>query len=124
MLLIQDNTICTKGTQAIGEALKVNYSLKTLHFDFNFFGTEGLEALLDALQVNGSLTFCRIYDYQFQVNALCRRNSAMHERARESIVCLLALRKMRRIIWIPKEMMMMIGQMLWKTKCDVDAWNK
>lgn len=123
MISVADNNIDSEGAQAIADALKVNQRLTVLYLWGNKFDT-GAQVLLDAIKMNGSLTNCRVNDFQDETNVCCKRNVAMHERAEESVVHLLALRQMRRIIWIPKEMMVMIGQMLWKTKSDVEAWNK
>lgn len=123
-LELVDNDLGTKDAQAIGEALKVNCSLKKLYLFGNKINAIGTRALLDALQVNGSLTDCILDEYQNRVEDLCERNVAMYKRVAESIVHLLALRRMRKIIWIPIEMMVMLGRMLWKTRCDINVWNK
>lgn len=122
-LWLSHNGIGTEGTPAIGEALKVNCNLKELYLDGNF-GAYGARALLDALQVNGSLTYCRVDVFESEFSALCERNKAIHKRAAETVVCLLALRRMRRVAVFPKEMMLMIGQMLWITRSDIDAWSE
>lgn len=51
------------------------------------------------------------------------RNKANHARAMASVVCLLAVRRLKRTN-IPKEMAETIARMLWTTRCDVGAWRK
>lgn len=80
--------------------------------------------MLEALQVNGSLSSCLIEGFEREISSSCTRNLSMHERARKSVVCLLALRRTCRVTVFPREMIVMIGQMLMRTKCDIDAWSK
>lgn len=124
ILCLTNNDIGTEGAEAIAEALKVNCVVGALYLGNNNIGAEGSRALLDVLEVNGSLKGCFVGQFWAEMNAVCERNIAIEKEAKESVIHLLALRRMRRITWIQNEMMVMIGQMLWKTKCDVEAWNK
>lgn len=123
ILYFRSNEIGEEGARAIADMLRVNVTLRYLDLRKNMVGADGGRALLDAVQVNGSLTECFVDEFQDEVKTFCKRNKSMHNRAAESVVHLLALRNTRRVLWTLREMMLMIGQMLWRTKCDIDAWN-
>lgn len=112
------NNIGAEGTLAIAEALKVNQNIKELYLEDNNFGLSAGILLLETIQMNGSLTKCLCFsgNFQIEVNACCHRNFVMHERARDSVKYFLTLRI------LPKEIILIIGKMLWRTKCDVDVW--
>lgn len=121
---LSGNDVGTEGARALAEALAVNGSVTWLFLTKNNIGDEGARALLEGVKENGSLTFCRVDEFQDEVSAYCQRNETMHRQARDCVVCLMALRRMERVVWIPREMMVIIGHMLLKTKCDLDAWSK
>lgn len=76
-----------------------------------------------ALQGNGSIVESGLLSEQY--TWIWERNRANHEKARECVVLVLAMRKWRNALNVfPKEMVRMIATMLWNTKCDVNAWSK
>lgn len=78
--------------------------------------------LLEALKENGS-----IEEGVGTMLSSCKwifgRNRVNHERCMRSVVCFVALRKMRRaLVEIQKEVVEMVAKMLWNTRCEVNAW--
>ena len=61
------NRIGDEGASALGEAVKVNSSLKSLDLQRNGIGDEGATAIGDALRVNASLTRL-ILDFNDDIN--------------------------------------------------------
>lgn len=121
---IEKNRILSDGAYAFAEALKVNRNVTCLKMAYNQYGKEDAKILLNAIEINGCLLYCRISWFFYEVNLCLERNISMRKLAQDSIICLLSLRQTKRILWIPKEMMLMIAQMIWQTRSDIDVWNK
>lgn len=104
----------------MAEALKLNWSLLTLLCRMhNPIGIEGKQALQNAMAQNGSITM--LPEISEQVDMICAQNRLRHQRARQSIIVFLAIRKYRDTSF-PKEMVAMIAKAVWKTKADKDSW--
>lgn len=121
---LESNHLGPKGAGAIGEALKVNQTVTTLRIGFNSVGEEGTRAFEEALERNGSVVDIDIDSNTTLMKYYCFRNKVMHKRARECVVCLLALRRRmsQEIARMPKEMVQMLGMFLWETRTDVEGW--
>lgn len=80
------------------------------------------ECLYEAILENGSII--EGYVSGMMVQDVFMRNRENREKAYESVLCWMAIRSGRRaMINFPKEMMQMIGESLWKTRCDAEAWT-
>lgn len=116
------NNLGPEGARLLGEVLKVNQTVTTLRIGFNSVGEEGTRAFEEALERNGSVVDIDIDSNTTLMKYYCFRNKVMHNLARECVVCLLALRRMNQEIAMPKEMLQMLGMLLWETRTDVEGW--
>lgn len=77
-----------------------------------------------ALQNNGSIVMgrgCLVSGHE----QVLMRNRLNHKRARASVVVLmLALRRTRPTMNVPREIVQMLSKMLWLSRCDFQAWSK
>lgn len=122
-LCISVGQVCMTGLKEIANALKVNCGLKKL--DLGLDKAHRLNGvteriMTEALFVNGSI----INNVLWNDKGYHVRNMKMHQLAQTSVVCLLALRRIRNITLMPKEMFVMLGKFLWNTRADINAWER
>lgn len=98
--------------------LSVSCNIRDVTLDWT---TDEEQQMRSLIQQNGSLISSSSHFLD-----ICQRNAQNHEKALESVVLFLALRRWRQCLNVlPKEMVQMMARMLWITKCDVDAmWTK
>lgn len=101
--------------------ISMTVELRFVKLDMEFchkYHTTLDEALMD----NGS-----IVDFELPLvgsPSFCKRNKENHLRAKESVMCMMAIIRLRKIpTLMPRDMVQMIGMMLWNTRCDIEAWK-
>lgn len=140
------------GVESLCLALRGNTTLKTWSLWCNPMQRGGLQAMLELLNVNGTLrdvdvTYkrhaslkrvdiafvldCHLHEEECtemckKIDSMCARNGRMHLLANQSVEMLMACRRWR-MSWLnaaPKDIVSMIGKYMWMTKGEIDAWSK
>lgn len=98
-------------------------SLSLLSMEVDFLQTDQ-KSMSSSLQQNGSIVE-GIGIHLSELQDYFKRNKENHERAKQSVVVLLALKRFRRVMLnVPKEVVAIIARMLLETKCDLPTWSK
>lgn len=120
-LIMKGNNVSKSDVDAICYLLRTNAVLKELDLRNNDLSSAGMDALLDAVQQNGSLleVYLPCSEEQRSVaDLVCLRNRQMHERARESSLLLFVLVSRA----FGKDCGKMIAQCLLNSRTDHVAW--
>lgn len=117
--------------------LKDNRTLKEINVSVSFnqdidesgISDKQKQLFVEDFSKNGTVTHLdlnTVYDLSEKrkfIDEICERNKKMHRRTEESVLCLLALRRTRRVCaGAPVEMFKMLGQFLWNTRSDIEGW--
>lgn len=116
------NEIPPQEAPLLAEVIRANHTIKLLDLAHNEFGDAGIDMLASAMENNGSLEFCGLNNDA--ANQYCLRNEKMHAKAKQAAMCLIAIRRFGRTSFLVKELFVMMGMYLWKSKCDIQAWGK
>lgn len=106
--------------------VKVSCTIDGLYLSgFNKFGEDGFDMLVETLQQDGFITAG--YVEGANLEKTFNRNKDMLSRARQSVICLLALGKVHGIIrfnWVPKDILTAVAKMMWQTRGDIEGWKE
>lgn len=106
--------------EAVFAIMRMSVTLRSFSWYENHQSTN--ELILKALRENGSITEAV---GKFDSSDLVNRNKSNHNKALHIVLCLLAIKRCKRgLMDFPREMVQMIAQMLWITRCDLDAWSE
>lgn len=83
--------------------------------------------IMKALRENGSIVE-RMGTHDIgakdEVQEILSRNEKNRARAAESVACMMAIKRYKRgLVDVPREVVEMIGKMLWIARCDIGAWS-
>lgn len=109
----------TEGMPYIASALKQNTVVRNFVMAINKMTPADVLLMEEALEHNGSITSCPHVTEKLE--AICKRNVAMHEMTRMCVLTLLALRRWKKT-WLndaPKEIVAMVAMCMWKAKCQL-----
>lgn len=123
-LLLYTDCVCHEGIVDIANALTGCRNLRQLVWP-NISDEENGSCATILLEGNGSITNC---GYNKQFDYVCQRNKAMHERARQAVQTLrvLWLRKEEESLLqhLPKNLIRMIGDLIWISRAEVVVWTR
>jgi hypothetical protein len=109
----------SSSAQAFWKMIKSTTNLSVLELDW---WKHDEKMIFPALGENGS-----IVDGGYRSESYAQffeRNNKNHQRTIECVVHLLTIRRRRSAYnYVPKEIFLILGRLLWNTKCDLVSWN-
>lgn len=112
--------------QEICDSLSNNHCLREISIIFPYGYPIDYTTRLSMLVENGSVTEAFISDgvLKEQTSEIIERNNSMHKKAHEAAQTILAIqRRFKSLFIFPKDMTIMLGKYLLKTKTDIQAWG-
>lgn len=118
------NKLGMEGVLKLASGLGFNHTLNHLDLFSNCSKSDRVQCVFHVLQHNGSIIGCP--NIGREVDSICQANLKMHQRVRECVVALIALRLLRRTALnnVPKEVVAMIAFFLLKTRTNFVAWKR
>lgn len=119
------NSLSSDGIEAIAKSLQYyNRTLKLLFVEQSFPAERVVEILENCMMENGVISAIKTNN----LNTHClqkyyQRNWFMLESCKQSVLCLLALKKKRHQLGSLKDIIKIIAAFLWKTKGEIEYWN-
>ena len=116
-----------EGAKYMSETLKINRHLVSVRISTDLIGVDGIQYIIDAMLVNGSLLEFYIGTTdRFRFDEILKRNRKMHKRARLASLTLLTIRKFRKseLNIFPTDIIRMMAKYVWATRVEIEAWDK
>lgn len=112
------------GARTISDMLTVNVRLRHFELAESFASVKDASSLIaDALATSGRAIRCLYVGAK--VDGVCVVNCNAHQRTQAAVIYLICMRRRQRVspFNAPKEILLMLGQFLWTTRRDLDAWK-
>lgn len=102
--------------------LKQSVCLCSIRFDIH--GQKEERMIREAFAENGSIVEGEGNVVHGGISDIFERNKSNHDRAMAVVICMMAIKRFKQfaVTNVPKEIMQMIAEMVWTTRCDFDAW--